>query len=170
MTVDTPGRTPRPSTTGAVAVRSSELRVDEGMRGHFQVVEKRLTVHIVEGRRVDRCGRDMRAGEPGVAFEGAALERRVPRPQPGMAALVGVCPRAAPVLLEEHPEPDLGGCEVILGVQPPQNFVLGDERVEARHDRMERICATDSVVEGLLWLFHRIHCGPCPNWAAERHM
>src|SRR6201996_8732045 len=168
MTVDTPGRTPRPSTTGAVAVRSSELRVDEGMRGHFQVVEQRLTVHIVEGRRVDRCDRDMHAAQPGVALEGADLERRVPHPQPGMAALVGVCARAAPVLLEEHPEPDLGGREVVFGVQTPQNFVLGDQLVKARHDRMERIRAADSVVKGLLWLFHRLHCGPCPEGAAMR--
>ena len=31
-----------------------------------------------------------------------------------MATLIGVCPRAAPVLLEEHPEPDLGAREVIF--------------------------------------------------------
>src|SRR6202044_3560075 len=87
-----------------------------------------------------------------------------------MAALIGVRPRTAPVLLEEHPEPDLGAREVVLGVQAPQNFVFGDQLVKARHDRTERICAADSVVEGLLWLFHRLHCGPCPEWAAERHM
>src|ERR1700754_978724 len=112
MTADTPGRTPRPSTTAAVHVASSELRVDEGMRGHFQVVEQRLAMLVVESRRVDGCDRGMHAAQPGVALEGADLERRVPHPQPAMATLIGVCPRAAPVLFEEHPEPDLGAGEV----------------------------------------------------------
>src|SRR6201992_1879843 len=106
MTADTPGRTPRPSTTAAVHVASSELRVDEGMRGDFQVVEKRLAMHVVESRRVDGCDRGMHAAQPSVALERADLERRVPHPQPGMAALGGVCPRDAPVLLGKHPGPN----------------------------------------------------------------
>src|ERR1700733_14780625 len=87
-----------------------------------------------------------------------------------MAALIGVRPRTAPVLLEEHPEPDLGAREVVFGVQTPQNFVLGDQLLKARHDRMERVGAADSGVEGLVWLFHRLHCGPWPERAAERRM
>src|SRR5271155_5657880 len=166
MTADTPGRTPRPSTMGAVDVWSSEFRVDEGMRGHFQVVEQRLAVYVVEGRRIDGCDRGVHAAQPRVALERADLERRVPHPPPRVGPLIGLWPRAAPALREEHPGPDLGAREVIFGVQTPQDFVLGDQLVEARHDRMERICAADGVVEGLLWLFHRLHCGPCPQWVA----
>src|ERR1700734_2403544 len=166
MTVDTPGRTPRPPTTAAAGVSPSELRVDHGVGGHFQVVEQRLAMCVVESCRVDGCDRGVHAPQPGVALERADLKWRVPNPRPGMTPLMGVRPRAAPVLLEEHPQPLLGPLEVIFGVETPQNFILGDQRVEARHDRMERICSADSVVEGLLWLLHRFHCGPCPTWAA----
>ena len=67
-------------------------------------------------------------------------------------------------------QPFLGARQVVFGVQPPQNLVLGDQFIEARHDRVEGVCATDSVVEGLLYLFHRLHCGPCPEPTAERHV
>src|SRR3978361_1004849 len=87
-----------------------------------------------------------------------------------MATLIGVRPRATPILLEKHPQPFLGARKVVLGVQRPQNLVLGDQLVETRDDRMKRVRTADSVVEGLLWLLHHLHCGLCRERAAERRM
>ena len=75
-------------------------------------------------------------------------ERRVPHPQPRVAAGVGVRRRAAPVLHEEQPEALLGRAEVLLGVQRPQHRVVGHALVELRDDPAEGLVAADLVVEG----------------------
>src|SRR5438874_1740857 len=51
-----------------------------------------------------------------------------------MATLIGVRPRAAPILLEKHPQPFLGARKVVLGVQRPQNLVLAHQLVYSRSD------------------------------------
>src|SRR5689334_14377726 len=71
-----------------------------------------------------------------------------------MATLIGVGPRAAPVLLEEHPQPHFGAVDVILGIQRKQDFVLANQLVKPRHQGLERVMATDFVVERPLGLSH----------------
>ena len=122
-----------------------------------------LAVLVVEGLRVDRRHCGVHAPQPGVALDEPDLERAVPHPQAGVAALVGVGARAAPVLLEEHPQPHLGGVEVLLGVQRAQDLVLADQRVEPRHDGVEGVVATHFVVEGPLRLSHVTHCSDLPE-------
>src|SRR5262245_50173215 len=79
-----------------------------------------------------------------------------------MAALVGVGPRTAPVLLEEHPQPLLGGVELVLRVNRSQNLVFADQRIELRHDRVERLSPSDGIVKRLLGCrIHPLHCGAC---------
>ena len=80
-----------------------------------------------------------------------------------MPALVGVGARAAPVLLQEHPQPGLGAGQILLRIQRAQDLVVGDLFVEPRDDPAERIGATDGVVEGLLGLIHRSHCRRSPS-------
>jgi hypothetical protein len=84
-----------------------------------------------------------------------------------MAALVGVGSRATPVLLEEHAQSFLGAREVVQGIHLTQYLVLGDLRIKAGHDRIEGLGTADSVVEGLLHLIHRLHCGASPGRQAE---
>src|SRR6185312_134151 len=84
----------------------------------------------------------------------------VSHPQARVSALLRIGPRAAPVLLEKHPQPHLGTVEVVLGIERPQNLVVAHQCVETRNDRMKRLCPADGVVEGLLiCLFHPLHCG-----------
>ncbi len=66
-----------------------------------------------------------------------------------VAALFGVRPRTAPVLLQEHPQPVLSALEVILRIQRPQYFVVADEFIETGHDRAEGLGTADRIVEGL---------------------
>ena len=103
-------------------------------------------VRVVEAGVVDG---DPHAAQPCVALDRADPERRVPHPQPGVPALVGVGARAAPVLLEEHPQPHLRGPEVLLRVERPQHLVPGDLLVEAGDDLVEDRRAAHLGVEVL---------------------
>ena len=87
-------------------------------------------------------------------FDESDPERYVPHPQPGVATLFGIGPRPTPVLLEEHPQPVLGGVEFVFGVQRAQHLVLTNQRVEAGHDGAKRLGATHRVVERLRILGH----------------
>jgi hypothetical protein len=117
---------------------------------------------VVERLRVDLRDGRVHAAQPRVALNVADAERGVPHPQSRMATLLGVDPRAAPILFKEHPQPLLGGVEFVLGVDRTQDLVLADQLVEPRHDGVERVVAAHRVVKGLLTIdfFHRHHCGP----------
>ena len=80
-------------------------------------------------------------------MSGRDSERRMPHPQPGVAPLLAVRRRAAPVLLQEHPQPLLGRTEVVLRVQRAQRCVVGDAGVEAPDQGHEGLVTADLVVE-----------------------
>ena len=109
---------------------------------------------VVEGGGVHRGHRGVHAAQPGVALDEPDPVRGVSHPQPRMTALIGVGPGAAPVLLEEHPQPVLGGRQIIVGIQRAQHLIVGDQLVEARHDGAKRRRATYRVVKGLRGLGH----------------
>ena len=81
-------------------------------------------------------------------MSGVTAIRHVAHPQARVAALLGVGRRAAPVLLEEHPQPLLGGPEVVLGVERPQRLVLRDAAVELADELGEGLVAAEVVVVG----------------------
>ena len=70
--------------------------------------------------------------QPGVPLGRADPERRVPHPQPRVAALRGVGVRAAPVLHQEQRQPLGGRAEVLLRVHRPQQRVRRPRRRRTR--------------------------------------
>ena len=80
---------------------------------------------------------------------GVTANGHVPHPQPWVPALLAVGGRTTPVLLEEHPEPHLGGSEVVLGIQRAQWRIGGDALVEPLHQGHEGLVTADGVVESL---------------------
>src|ERR687898_2688554 len=71
-----------------------------------------------------------------------------------MPALLGVRSGAAPVLLEEHPQPFLCAGQVGFGIQRTERRILRDALVEAVHEPPERLVPADGVVESLDLLTH----------------
>ena len=96
----------------------------------------------------------MHTAQPGIALDEPDPELRVPHPQSGVTALIGVGPRATPVLLEEHPQPVLRALQIIRGVEREQHLVGADQFVETRHDGAKRLRAAYRVVKGLRGLGH----------------
>src|SRR4051812_612764 len=133
-----------------VCPSGSELAVHHARRGHLQVVPELGAVGLVE---VGLVHRDPHAAQPRVALDGPDLERHVPHPQPRVTALLRVGARAAPVLLEEHPQPHLGRTEVLLRVERSQHLVLGDLLVEPGDELLEHRRAAHVGVE-LLGMAH----------------
>ena len=85
-------------------------------------------------------------------------------PQAGMAALVGVRGRAAPVLHEEQPQPIAGAGQVgRLRVQPHEQRIPGDTVVEHIDEPREERLAADDVVQPLSVGGHRVTV-PSPPW------
>ncbi len=107
-----------------------------------------LLVELGWQRRLVETGAEVH--EPAVAGLDRDLERRVTHAQARVAALLGVGRRTAPVLLEEHPEPLVGGSEVLLGIERPKHLVGRDTVVERVDDQLDRVVPADGVVEGLL--------------------
>ena len=104
-------------------VRFIMLAAANSMYSHICAAPLQGQVRLVD--------RDAHAAQPGVALERADLEGGVPHPQPRVAALVRIGLRAAPVLLQEHPQALLGRAEVLLGIERAQHRVVGDLFVEA---------------------------------------
>src|SRR5258707_2100638 len=150
MTADTPDRTARATTR----LLSSERRVHHRVCGHLQVGQQFLAMLVVERLRVYFRHRGVHAAQPCVALDVADPERGVTHPQPRMAALIGVGPRTAPILLEKHPQPFLRAVEIVFGVDRTQDLVLADQLIEPRHDGMERVVAAHGVIEGVFRLCH----------------
>ena len=116
-------------------------------------------MRVVEGPGIDRRDRRVHAPQPGVAFDRADLERVVTHPQSRVAALVRIGVRSAPVLLEEHPHPAFGRTQIFLGIEGPDDVVLGDFLVEARGELAERLRSAHRLIEGLLHVSHGVfHC------------
>jgi hypothetical protein len=92
---------------------------------------------------------DAHRPQPGVAMRSRDPKRHVAGGQATRPAQLRVGRRASPVLGEVEPQALLGGPEVGLGVQRPQDLVDRDERVEARDDPAKRRLAADGVVEAL---------------------
>src|SRR5688500_10400663 len=115
----------------------------------------RREVRLIDG--------DPHAAQPGVVLDRAEPEGEVAHPRAGVAALVVVRPRAAPVLLEEHPEPGFGRAEVLFRVEGAQHRIGGDLLVEACDDLVEDGGAADVVVE----VAGHGHCSivPSTSWA-----
>src|SRR4051812_46230479 len=128
------------------AVRSpSLLGVDEHLRGGLEVVPQ----HAV-GLRVqpDLVERGAHVGEPCHPRLLVDAERRVPGAKARMTAHLAVGARAAPVLLEEQPQPLRSRLQLVLRVERPEHGVVLDPRVERRDQPSEGLVAADSVVEG----------------------
>jgi hypothetical protein len=89
-----------------------------------------------------------------------------------MTPLIRVGPRAAPVLLEEHPQSDLRGVEVVLRIEGEEDLVLAHQLIEARHDGVKRLVATDFVVERALRLCHAtiVSCQSVRRLGRWRHL
>ena len=122
--------------------------VDQEVRGPDDVLPELL---LVLGRHAGLAERVVHVAEPAVASRGRDGERRVPHAEPRVATRVGVRRRAAPVLLEEHPEALRGRAEVFLGVQRAQHRVARPRRRRTGSTMPdERLVAADGVVEGLL--------------------
>ena len=64
-----------------------------------------------------------------------------------MAALLGVRPRSAPVLLQEHQQPALGALEVVLRIHRGEDLVFAHAGVELGGQPVEGRAAADGVVE-----------------------
>ena len=131
--------------SGAQNVPSGPGGVDEGVCRPREVVAQAVVVLGGEPERVDGVHH---VQQPAVAHVGRDLEGHVPHPQARVTALLGVGRRAAPVLLEEHPEALLGRAEVVLGVEGAQRLVLGDAAVELAHELGEGLVAAEVVVVG----------------------
>ena len=85
--------------------------------------------------------------KPAVTSVRVHVEGQVPHPQTGVPALLAVCRRPAPVLLEKPGEPFFRRPEVLLGVHRPQHRVVRDAAVERVDEPDERVVAPDLFVE-----------------------
>jgi hypothetical protein len=66
-----------------------------------------------------------------------------------MSALFAICRRAAPILLEEHPQSLFGRGKIGFGIERAERRIGGDSFVEPFDERNEGGLTADGVVEGL---------------------
>ena len=120
-----PGRVARPVGRGLAG--PSSVAVAHRLGGHLEVA---LEVGGDVGRRGHGLDGGAHVDEPAVALRRADRERRVAHPQPGMAALLVVGGRAAPVLGQEQRQAVAGAGEVRLRVERPEVRIGLDPVVE----------------------------------------
>ena len=129
---------------GAAPAVGASVAVAHRLGGHRQVGLE-LGRHVIG--RSDRGERRAHVGQPAVARDTIDGERGVAYPEPRMPALVVVRPRPAPVLGEEQGQPPLRRGEIGLGIQRPQDLVVGDGRIERPDQRLEEGHPARTLVE-----------------------
>src|SRR5438105_5440664 len=137
--------------------------IDHRSRGGFEVVEQRLANSIGQLQRVD--GRP-HMPEPGVALPLADDERLVTQAKPGMASLLRVRRRSAPVLDEEEGQPFGRSGQVLFGVDGAQDRIAGNSPVEGLDQATERLLAAGGGVDVRYvhsFTGHEPHCGARPH-------
>src|SRR5699024_9568928 len=125
---------------------ASGVLVDEHVRDAHHVLPDGGAVRVAEllgGNLVE--GRNHQF-QPTIAGGNVNGERVVAHPQSRMAALDAVILRAAPVLLEEHPEPGFRALPVVVGVHRAEDVVLGDAAVKTG-DHFREGCLADFPVK-----------------------
>src|SRR6188508_2410512 len=99
--------------------------------------------------QLDRLDCITHVSKPAVPHRRRYRKGRVAHTQPRMTALLAVRRRAAPVLLQEHPQPLLGRSKIRFRVERTQWWVGGNPFVEPLNKCYESLVAADGVVEGL---------------------